>query len=255
MQKLVRAGNVVVLDEKNPHIRNIRDGTTIQLDANNGLYTVDMWVCTDGILLGMRNSAECFIGNADGVARAREVRKPGTSEQMGQRRHQQCDWSSLENDRRKMDSGQTRNSIRPDSYPSTAISKVRGFRGKESPSKTLRNSVPLSDAKVAMRSKTNSRAQAHSDRCRERIERCLRITPQGAGRLDRRNEVINEALAEEVRRADKRKTKVVDAAATVTEAEPATLQHEIQEKVPVEPDPDSKRRLLMKSAPSAASHS
>ena len=27
VQKVVRAGNVVVLDEKNPHIRNTRDGT------------------------------------------------------------------------------------------------------------------------------------------------------------------------------------------------------------------------------------
>ena len=30
MRKVVRAGNTVVLDEKNPHIRNIRDGTVIK---------------------------------------------------------------------------------------------------------------------------------------------------------------------------------------------------------------------------------
>ena len=42
MQKVVRAGNVVVLDEKNPHIRNTRDGTVIKLDVNNGVYTMDM---------------------------------------------------------------------------------------------------------------------------------------------------------------------------------------------------------------------
>ena len=42
MQKIVRAGNVVVLDEKNPHIRNIRDGTVKKLDANNGVYTMDL---------------------------------------------------------------------------------------------------------------------------------------------------------------------------------------------------------------------
>ena len=47
MQKVVRAGNVVVLDEKNPHIQNIRDGTVIKLDANNGVYTLDMWICLD----------------------------------------------------------------------------------------------------------------------------------------------------------------------------------------------------------------
>ena len=35
MQKVVRAGNIVVLDEKNPHIRNERDGTVIKLDVNN----------------------------------------------------------------------------------------------------------------------------------------------------------------------------------------------------------------------------
>ena len=45
MQKVVRAGNVVVLDEKNPHFRNTRDGTVIKLDVNNGVYTMDMWIC------------------------------------------------------------------------------------------------------------------------------------------------------------------------------------------------------------------
>ena len=44
MQKVVRAANVVVLVEKNPHIRNIRDGTVIM---NNGVYTMDMWICFD----------------------------------------------------------------------------------------------------------------------------------------------------------------------------------------------------------------
>ena len=38
---------------------------------------------------------------------------------------------------------------------------------------------------------------SHSDRCRVRIEGCLGVTPQGAERLNRRREVINEALAEE----------------------------------------------------------
>ena len=47
MEKVVRAGNVVVLDEKNPHIRNTRDGTVIKLDANNGVYKMDMWICID----------------------------------------------------------------------------------------------------------------------------------------------------------------------------------------------------------------
>ena len=47
MQKVVRAANIVVLDEKNPHIRNNRDGTVIKLEMNSGVYTMDMWVCLD----------------------------------------------------------------------------------------------------------------------------------------------------------------------------------------------------------------
>ena len=45
MRKVVQAGNVVVLDEKNLHIRNNRDGTVIKLDVNNGVCSMDMWVC------------------------------------------------------------------------------------------------------------------------------------------------------------------------------------------------------------------
>ena len=47
MQKVVQAGNTVVLEEKNPHIRNTRDGTVIKLDVNNGVYTMVMWICLD----------------------------------------------------------------------------------------------------------------------------------------------------------------------------------------------------------------
>ena len=47
MRKVVHAGNVIVLDEKNPHIRNNRDGTVIKLDVNNGVYTMDKWVRLD----------------------------------------------------------------------------------------------------------------------------------------------------------------------------------------------------------------
>ena len=35
----------MVLDEKNPHIRNNRDGTVFKLDVNNGVYTMGMWMC------------------------------------------------------------------------------------------------------------------------------------------------------------------------------------------------------------------
>ena len=41
MQKVVRARNIVVLDEKNPHIRKTRDGTMIKMDVNNGVSTME----------------------------------------------------------------------------------------------------------------------------------------------------------------------------------------------------------------------
>ena len=65
--------------------------------------------------------------------------------------------------------------------------------------------------------KDNKRAQVHSDRCRKRIEECLRNTPHGAERLDRRDEVINEALAEEVRRGEQRKKRSDGTTAAVPE--------------------------------------
>ena len=46
--------------------------------------------------------------------------------------------------------------------------------------------------------RSGKRAQAHSDPCRARIEECLKTTPEGAERLDRRSEVLNEALAKDV---------------------------------------------------------
>ena len=37
LQKVVRTGNIVVLDEKTPQIRNARDRTVIKLDVNSGV--------------------------------------------------------------------------------------------------------------------------------------------------------------------------------------------------------------------------
>ena len=47
LQKVVRAGNTVGLDEKNPHIRENRYGTVIKLDVNSGVCTMEMWICFD----------------------------------------------------------------------------------------------------------------------------------------------------------------------------------------------------------------
>ena len=134
-------------------------------------------------------------------------------------------------------------------------SREHAFRGR--PSRTLTSSEPRLDAQVAM----HKRAQAHSDRCRKRIEECLRNTPHGAERLDRRDEVINEALAEEVRRGEQRKKRSDGTTAAVPETGSAAPEPmagsaapELRED-PIEPDPNPKRRMLMKSASSTASGS
>ena len=100
--------------------------------------------------------------------------------------------------------------------------------------------------------KDNKRAQAHSDRCRKRTEECLRNTPHGAERLDRRDEVINEALAEEVRRGEQRKKRSDGTTAAVPET--GSAAPELRED-PIEPDPNPKRRMLMTSASSTPSGS
>ena len=44
--------------------------------------------------------------------------------------------------------------------------------------------------------------------CRVRIEECLKTTPEGSERLDRRSEVLNEVLAKEVERNVRRREKI-----------------------------------------------
>ena len=47
IQKVVRAGHTVVLDGKNPHIRDTRDETMIKLYVNCVVYTMHVWICLD----------------------------------------------------------------------------------------------------------------------------------------------------------------------------------------------------------------
>ena len=62
MRKVVNAGNVVVLDEKNPPIRNNRDGTVIKRHVNSGVDTMDTWACLD-------ETGPVFSWQGQGVAR------------------------------------------------------------------------------------------------------------------------------------------------------------------------------------------
>ena len=85
------------------------------------------------------------------------------------------------------------------------------------------------------------RAQAESDPCRARIEERLRTTHQEAERLERRDEVIIEALAEEVQRREKRKED--DSRKSAEASSSQGMQDE-----PIEPDPDLKRRMALESS-------
>ena len=102
-------------------------------------------------------------------------------------------------------------------------------------------------------------AQANSDRCRVRIEECLRITPQGAERLDRKSEVVHEALTEDLQRGYQRKerdSRVTTAASASSSAAGIGQQHvkrssidveaEAPAEVPMEIDADKLRRVALR---------
>ena len=147
-----------------------------------------------------KQQCRMFYRNTEGVFRAREIRRLEPRDKW--------DTEAIRNvigvpwrmtDGRWTVDRPERSSSRPHSDPSVA---VQWFRGRESPSRTSMNSD-----QVAMQSRTTKEDRQHSDRCRRRIEQNLRKTPHGAERLDRRDEVINEALAEEVRRGEQREGK------------------------------------------------
>ena len=125
----------------------------------------------------------------------------GTSEQMGQRSRKESDRSSSENDRRQRDKW-TDQKFEKTRFPFFEGARIQRERITKQDIEKFGATVGCQGCNAI---KDNKRAQAHSDRCRERIERCLRITPQGAERLDRRNEVISDALAEEVREQNRGK--------------------------------------------------
>ena len=180
-----------------------------------------------GVWLGMRNnSAECFIGNADGVFRAREI----------ERLEPQDRWdteaiNSVIGVPWRMTDGKwtvDRPEVRVDPIPIPPLP----FEEHESRERITRQDIDEFGATIGCPGcnaiKDNKRAQAHSDRCRTRIEECLRTTPHGAERLDRRIEVINEALAEEVRRGEQRK-KVVTG--PQQQFQKQNQQHQNREKI------------------------
>ena len=228
--------------------------TTEPMNRMNPRYQYGIW-------LGMRNnSAECFIGNADGVFRAREIRRLEPQDRW--------DKEAINNvigvPSRMTDAKWTvdRPEVRVDPIPIPPL-PFEGARVQRE--RITKKDIDEFGATIGCQGcnaiKDNKRAQAHSDRCRKRIEESLRNIPHGPERLERRNEVINEALAEEVQRGELRKKRSDRTTAAVPETESAVPEPMAASAAPglrenpIEPDPNPKRRLLMKSASLTASGS
>ena len=195
-----------------------------------------------GLAWNAKQSAECFIGNADGVLRAREIRRLEPQDR--------CDTEAINSvigvPWRMTDGKWTvdRPAVRVDPIPIPPL-PFEGARVQME--RITKQDIDESGATIGCPGcnaiKDNKRAQAHSGRCRTQIEECLRTTPHGAERLDRRNEVNNEALAEEVRRGKQRKKRSDSATAAVPETDSAAPE---SREAPIEPEVNPKRRLLMK---------
>ena len=150
------------------------------------------------------NSAECFIGNADGVFRAREIRRLEPQERWDKEAIRNLigvPWRMTDG-RWTVDMPEVRVNVIP--IPQLPFEGARVQRER-----ITKQDIDEFGATIGCPGcnaiRDNKRRQAHSDRCRKRIEESLRKTPHGAERLDRREELINEALAEEVRRGEMRK--------------------------------------------------
>ena len=141
-----------------------------------------------------------------------------------------------------MDSGQTRNSRGPNSNSSVAVRGSTNPEGENHQAKHRRIRSHCLMPRL-QRNENQQKAQAHSDRCRVRMEECLRIPPHGAERLDGRTEVINEALAETG--GEQRKKRSDETAAAIPEPEPAESAARDLRQNPIESEPNPKRSLLI----------
>ena len=214
--------------------------TTEPMNRMNPRYQYGIW-------LGMRNiSAECFIGNAEG--RRLEPRDRWEREAIN---------NVIEVPWRMTDGRWTvdRPEIQVDPIPLPPL-PFDGARVQRE--RITKQDIDEFGATIGCPGcnaiRDNKRRQAHSDRCRRRIEESLRKTPHGAERLERREEVIHEALAEEVRRREQRK-KETDRVATAASGMTAESAPAGWRENPIEPDPNPKRRMLMKSTSLTASSS
>ena len=150
-----------------------------------------------GVRLEVRNnSAECFAETAEGVFRAREVRRIQHQDRWDKeainnvigvlRRIVDGKWT--------VDRAVTRSGTLPPPPVPFEGARVQGERITRTDTETVGTTAGCPGCNAI---KSGKRAQAHLQPCGARIETCLKTTPEGAERLDRRSEVLNEALAKE----------------------------------------------------------
>ena len=222
--------------------------TTDQMNRMNPKYQYGVW-------LGMRNnSAECFIGMQTVCSELTKfgdwnLTADGTQEQL----------TSVVGVPWRMTDGRW-TVDRPEAQVDPTPIPPLPFKGARIQRERItKKDVNEFGATVGCAGcnaiRDNKRAQAQSDRCRMRMEERLITTPHGAEKLERRDEVINEALAEEVRREEQRKKRNDRAAAEAPETGPTAPAVPESREDPIEASPNPKRRLLMKSASLTASSS
>ena len=136
-----------------------------------------------------------------------------------------------------MDSGQTKNSSAPNSNPALAMSRGTNPEQKESQSKTTTNSEPLA---------TQSRT-TNGHKPTQIVAECVleNASNNCAERLDRRSEVTNEALAEELQRDDQRKERGSRVTTAAPAPEPAASTSNELTETPIELDPNPKSSRLI----------
>ena len=156
-----------------------------------------------GVWLGVRNnSAECFVGTTERVFRAREVRR---SEQQDR-----WDKEAINNvigvPWRIVDGKWTGPTIQIDPLPPPPVTFEGARVQRERITRACVGAFGTTAGCPGCNAiRSGKRAQAHSDPCFVRIEERLTMTPEGTERLDRRSEVLNEALAREVERNVRRR--------------------------------------------------
>ena len=183
------------------------------LNRMNPRYKFGMW------LEVRNNSADCFVGLAEGVFRAFEVRRIEHQDRWDREAINKMTGVSW----RIVDGNCTlyRPSTQIDPLPPPPVPFEGARVHKERITRTDIETFGITAGCPGCNAiRSGKRAQAHLAPCRARIEECLKTTPEGAERVDRRSEVLNEALAKEVETNVRRRAEIGSATGVERRADP-----------------------------------